>query len=102
MFSVDFSKHEYVEGCQEREFDEFSILVYSPEMIVAEKLRAICQQMEAYPHKGRRNARARDFYDIYKVVNACQMDVGTVENLELFGARENLTTSAKQKLTTTP
>lgn len=83
VFSVDFSKHEYVEGCLEREFDHFSILVYSPEMIVVEKLRAICQQMEAYPHKERRNARARDFYDIYKVVTSCRINLGTAENQEL-------------------
>jgi len=46
-------------------------------------IRAIRQQMEAYPHKARRDARARDFYDIYTVIKACEIDLGSAENLEL-------------------
>jgi hypothetical protein len=42
-FSVDISKYEYCEGRVERELDSYTIYVYSPEMIVVEKLRAICQ-----------------------------------------------------------
>jgi predicted nucleotidyltransferase component of viral defense system len=80
VFTVDLSKHEYVHGSIERELDHFSICVYTPEMIAIEKLRAICQQMEAYEHRGQRAARARDFYDIYTVLNACQIDLGSVEN----------------------
>lgn len=83
VFTVDLSKHEYVEGNVEREFDHFSIHVYTPEMIVIEKLRAVCQQMEAYEHRGRRYARARDFYDIHTVINACRIDLSTNMNREL-------------------
>ena len=83
VFTVDLSKHEYVEGSVEREFDHFNIHVYTPEMIVIEKLRAVCQQMEVYEHKGRRYARARDFYDIHTVVEACTIDLSTSESHEL-------------------
>lgn len=83
IFTVDLSKYEYVEGSVEREFDHFSIHVYTPEMIVIEKLRAVCQQMEAYEHRGRRYARARDFYDIHTVIKACEIDLATTKNRDL-------------------
>lgn len=82
-FKIDLSKCEYVDGKVEREFDEFTIYVYSPEMIVIEKLRAICQQMEEYPHTGNKDARARDFYDIHHVMTACRMEIASPENLAL-------------------
>jgi hypothetical protein len=82
-FAVDFSKHEFVEGKASREFDDYKIYVYTPEMIVVEKLRAICQQLPGYSHKGRRSARARDFYDIYCVVTALGVDLASAENLNL-------------------
>jgi predicted nucleotidyltransferase component of viral defense system len=64
-FTVDLSKYEYVGGKVAVEFDNYKIYVYSPEMFVIEKLRAICQQMPEYLPKGHRRPRARDFYDIH-------------------------------------
>jgi hypothetical protein len=84
-FTVDLSKHEYTAGKVEREFDYYRIYVYSPEMIVLEKLRAICQQMPEYTHKGRGNARARDFYDIHRVITLCGIDIGSAECRSLLG-----------------
>jgi predicted nucleotidyltransferase component of viral defense system len=63
-FTVDFSKYEYCAGKVERELDDYTIYVYTPEMIVMEKLRAICQQMPEYSLNSNKRARARDFYDI--------------------------------------
>jgi len=82
-FSVDMSKFEYCQGKVERELDSFSIFVYTPEMIVIEKLRAICQQMPEYGLRGRPSARARDFYDIWRVVSAAKLDLATAENAAL-------------------
>ena len=82
-FTIDFSKHEYTEGKAERELDHYTIYVYTPEMIVIEKLRAICQQMPEYPHRGQRTARARDFFDIYRAVTAFDIDLAGEDNLEL-------------------
>lgn len=62
---VDISKNEYVEGKVEQDLDFFTIRVYTPLMVAAEKLRALCQQMEGYELRGNRSARARDFYDIF-------------------------------------
>lgn len=82
-FSVDLSKCEYTEGKVSRELDYYTIYVYTPEMIVIEKLRAICQQMPEYPHKGYPSARARDFYDIFRVVTKLGIDLANGDNLDL-------------------
>ncbi|MFN6399993.1 MAG: nucleotidyl transferase AbiEii/AbiGii toxin family protein [Planctomycetota bacterium] len=46
--------------------------VYSPAMIVCEKLRAICQQMDPYRVKVQKHKakRARDFLDIHLICEA--------------------------------
>lgn len=77
-FKIDISKHEYREGKIERELEGLTICVYSPAMIVCEKLRAICQQMPDYgpivkrTRKG--SARARDFVDIHGVCERFEID----------------------------
>lgn len=91
-FSVDMSKYEYCKGKVERELDSYTIYVDSPEMIVVEKLRAICQQMPEYSQRAHPAPRARDFYDIWCVVDAIGLTVATPENIELakhvFAAKE--------------
>jgi hypothetical protein len=82
-FSVDISKYEYCEGKVERELDHYTIYVYSPEMIAVEKLRAICQQMPEYTQGSHRAPRARDFYDIWRVVTAAGLNLSTPVNIEL-------------------
>ena len=82
-FSIDVSKFEYTEGKAKRELDYFTIYVYTPEMIAIEKLRAICQQMPEYEHRGRSTARARDFYDIHRVVTKLDVDLAKRDNIEL-------------------
>jgi hypothetical protein len=82
-FSVDMSKFEYCEGKVERELDSYTIYVYSPEMIVVEKLRAICQQMPEYTLRAQQGPRARDFYDIWRVVTKTGLALATPENMEL-------------------
>jgi hypothetical protein len=91
-FSVDMSKYEYCHGEVERELDSYASFVYSAEMIVVEKLRAVCQQMPAYRHRSYQTPRARDFYDIWKVTTTTGLDLTTPENLQLirhiFAAKE--------------
>lgn len=80
-FTIDISRHEYTEEKQPHELDGYTIYVYSPEMIVCEKLRAICQQMPEYAEiirrKGLGNQRARDFIDIETLVRKFSIDLGT-------------------------
>jgi hypothetical protein len=82
-FTADFSKYEYTEGKIKKQLNYYTIYVYTPEMIVAEKLRAICQQMPEY-REGYGVARARDFYDIYLVVKEMKIDLTTSENCDLL------------------
>ena len=91
-FRIEISKYEFCEGYQEREIDHFPIRIYSHEMIVIEKLRALCQQM---PEGGRGEAitaRARDFFDIYKLITQSKLDLATAPNpsiaAKIFKAKE--------------
>jgi predicted nucleotidyltransferase component of viral defense system len=82
-FSVDMSKFEYCGGKVERELDSYAIYVYSPEMIAVEKLRAICQQMPEYTLRSHASPRARDFYDIWRVITATSLNLTAPEIVEL-------------------
>lgn len=92
VFTIDFSKYEYVTGKLQRDLDDYTIHVYSPGMIAIEKLRAICQQMPEYTMQRRPTPRARDFYDIHQIISATGMSLDSPENLELaqhiFAAKE--------------
>ena len=84
---IDISKFEYCKGKQEKEIEGYTIYVYTPEMIVTEKLRAICQQMPEYLKTVKAShgtGRARDFFDIYVVMEAYQIDLKKPENIELL------------------
>lgn len=83
-FKIDISKYEFCEAKQETELDSFTIYVYSLPMIAIEKIRAICQQMDEYKHRAYSTARARDFYDIYKIITAENIDLTTKENFNLL------------------
>ncbi len=68
-FTIDISRYEYVAEKQQAMLDGYTLYVYSPEMIVCEKLRAICQQLPDYGDIVHRasvggKSRARDFVDI--------------------------------------
>lgn len=90
-FTIDISKHEYCGPKEEKELDGFTIYVYTPEMLVIEKIRAICQQMDEYPY-GTKSARARDFIDIYILMENQKVDLLKERNIELikliFAAKE--------------
>jgi len=85
VFKVDLSKHEYIEGREEHEMDNYAIFVYTPEMIVIEKLRAICQQMPEYTDNPlSASARARDFFDIHETLTKKNINLTAKENMELL------------------
>ena len=64
---IELSKKEYVQKFESIEVDDVEIKLYSAEMIIFEKLRAICQQMSEYKERNKKAQRARDFFDIYTV-----------------------------------
>lgn len=85
-FEIDISKYEYCDGKKLTEYDGYSIYVYTLEMIVFEKLRAICQQTKEYHEaiKTNRRPRPRDFYDIYMILNKSKIDLYNAENIVLL------------------
>jgi hypothetical protein len=86
-YTVDISKYEYCALKRREEVDGFHIFVYTPEMIVCEKIRALCQQMPDYSlvvRNSPRSARARDFFDIYEVMKRFGITLTLPENLELL------------------
>jgi hypothetical protein len=83
-YSIDISKNEYCAGKVKKQVDDYTIYVYSLEMIAIEKLRAICQQMPEYEITAHKSPRARDFYDIYQILQCENVDLTTSTNRELF------------------
>jgi len=86
-YRIEISKWEYCDGKNAEELDDYTVYVYTPTMIVFEKLRAICQQMPEYSKflgKSYETARARDFFDIYTVVEHFNINLTTNENLRLL------------------
>lgn len=97
-FSIDISKFEYCTGKQDQEFDGYTIYVYSPSMLVIEKLRAICQQMPEYKKiigTQTQTARARDFFDIHALLENFTIDFSDPENISLT---ENIFSAKKVPL----
>jgi len=84
---IDVSKYEYCKHKQETELEGYTIYIYSSTMIVLEKIRAICQQMPEYRTivlSSSQSARARDFYDIYLLIERYDIIPTTTENLDLL------------------
>jgi predicted nucleotidyltransferase component of viral defense system len=82
-FRVQISKYEFCVGKRETELDDYTISVYTPEMLAIEKLRAICQQMPDYHQRSHPTPRARDFYDIHSAITGANLDLRTSANLQL-------------------
>jgi predicted nucleotidyltransferase component of viral defense system len=82
-FVIDLSKWEFCKGKVHADLQDYTIFVYTPLMLVVEKIRAICQQMPEYQLRNEKTARARDFYDIYVLMKEAQVDLSTEDALEL-------------------
>ncbi|MCJ7579833.1 MAG: nucleotidyl transferase AbiEii/AbiGii toxin family protein [Candidatus Aminicenantes bacterium] len=92
-FNIHISKHEYCEGKREYLLDDRSkCYSYTPAMIVAEKLRSLCQQMEEYEKRTNPTTRARDFFDIYSLLTegSIELSEGGVQELinAIFSKKE--------------
>lgn len=81
-FFIDISRHEYTESKKACDIGDISLFVYTPAMLVCEKLRALCQQTEEYKNlvNTKITARSRDFYDIYQLVKILNLNIATEEN----------------------
>jgi hypothetical protein len=77
-FPIEISKYEYIDEKVARLVDDLTVYAYSPGMLVAEKLRAICRQTPEYTSYVRRQGRprGRDFLDIHTVTEYFKVDFG--------------------------
>lgn len=68
-FQVDISKFEFCRPKKSLTLDGYRIYVYTPVMVIYEKIRALCQQTAQYEQvmKLNRRGRAKDFYDIVTI-----------------------------------
>jgi len=83
IFGIDLSLCEYLEGKERTQLEGHTIFVYTLEMLLTEKLRAICQSQPQYTLATRRE-RAQDYYDIYLINGEGPIDLNTPENLALI------------------
>lgn len=85
---IDISKYENVSNKISKEIDGVTVYAYSVEMIVAEKLRALCQQHINYGEIVQRNRpgspRPRDFFDIHLLMTEYNIDLLIKDNLLLI------------------
>lgn len=63
---IEISEFEYCKNSRTKTIQGVKVLGYTPELLVLEKLRAICQQHPDYEYTLTKN-RARDFYDIHEL-----------------------------------
>lgn len=86
--TIDISKYEYVDTKQEVDIDGYTVYVYTPLMVIYEKLRALCQQVEYYSTHivpTNRKRRARDFFDIYSILEKLpKIDIYNLDNLKIM------------------
>lgn len=88
-FRIDIGKFEYCSGKVAKELDGYTVYVYSTEMLVLEKLRAICQQIPEYREIVKSHppaARARDFFDIYTITQQFPIDMNSQKTKDLITA----------------
>lgn len=91
-YTVDISSYEYTEGSTPVEIEGTILRVYTPEMIVVEKIRALCQSMPKYKdivNSANAKERARDLYDIWTVCSSFKSLNLTSELFEnIFAAKQ--------------
>lgn len=69
---IDLSFDEYTAGRVSKKIDGIDVYLYSPLMIIYEKIRASCQQLPSYELASSKKTRARDLYDIYRILTDIQ------------------------------
>lgn len=86
---IEISKFEYIQNKVPFDLDGYNIFIYAPEMIVFEKMRAICQQNDEYSeiiNTKIQRERARDFYDIHTLITWYDVDIFKPESKEMLKA----------------
>lgn len=91
QYEVDISAYEYTAGATTKEIEGILLRVYTLEMILFEKIRALCQTMPEYKEvvtTASTKHRARDVYDIYTVYNSGELNLDESLLREIFKAKQ--------------
>lgn len=76
-FKIEISKFEFCSDQAELPIgDDIVCRVYSLDLVAAEKLRSLCQQMEGYGLRQHPTPRSRDFYDLHALITEGGVDFG--------------------------
>lgn len=76
-FRIEISKFEFCDDQDQVAVDDDTVCrVYTRDLVAAEKLRALCQQMTEYGQRRHPTPRARDFYDIHALLTEGGVDFG--------------------------
>lgn len=76
-FTIEISKYEFCEDVTDIPLTADVVCrVYSLDLVAAEKLRSLCQQMAEYGLRRHPTPRSRDFYDLYAVLTEGGVDFG--------------------------
>lgn len=86
---IDLSRGEYTDNREAKILDGYTIFVYTPLMIIYEKIRASCQQLPEYKINGNK-VRARDLFDIYNLIISNENLKEEVENPNNFYILKNM------------
>lgn len=78
VFKLDLSCNEWTEGAEVIQVEDIDVLVYSLPLMAAEKLRALCQQMQEYPFVNTPRPRPRDYFDLHAIVTAGGVNFNSV------------------------
>lgn len=104
IFKIDISSYEFCDGKTSSDVDGYTVYVYTPEMIVYEKIRAICQKFPEYViNNGQfKTARPRDIYDIYTIMTDHNSDLSFEKldycTLKAFFDQKNVTMDLLDKI----
>lgn len=86
-FSIEISRYEQCEPKVAKDLDGYTIFVYTPALLVIEKLRAICQQRSDYKtiiSSATSKGRARDFFDICVLMDNFDINLFSNDNRQLL------------------
>ena len=90
-YEVEISAYEYVDSATKTEFEGVILRVYTLEMILFEKVRALCQTMPEYKEiviSARQKRRARDIYDICQVFDSRKLNLEKNLLVDIFKAKQ--------------
>ncbi|MEZ6009339.1 MAG: nucleotidyl transferase AbiEii/AbiGii toxin family protein [Planctomycetota bacterium] len=103
-FRVELSTYEHCDPIEDVPLEGgYVCRVYTPELIAAEKLRSLCQQMDEYPMRSHPTPRARDFYDLHAVITSRGVELSEEsmhELIEIVFAAKDVPTSLLGQLRT--